>query len=236
MKVLLELSRLCAGYDGSQILFDLDLLVAEGSFVTLLGRNGMGKTTTVRCIVRQIPLAAGRILFAGKDVSRWESHRLAREGIGLVPEGRQVFPDLTVEEHLRAFAANRAGSPRPWTVADLFSLFPSLYARRRHLGRELSGGEQQMLAIARALSTNPRFLILDEATEGIAPLVREKIWECLTALRQAGLTMLVIDKHLDVLLDLADRHYLIEKGRIVWHGDSPALRRERARLERHLGV
>ncbi|MCX7898158.1 MAG: ABC transporter ATP-binding protein [Rhodocyclaceae bacterium] len=236
MSVLLEATRLCAGYGQGQVLFEISLAILNGQVVTLLGRNGMGKTTTVRALVGQLAKQSGVVRFAGQDVTHWESHRIARLGLGLVPEGRQIFPNLTVEEHLYAFFENRAALRNPWTPEKLFALFPALTHRRKRLGHELSGGEQQMLAIARALATNPRLLILDEASEGVAPLVRETLWACFAKLREEGLALLLIDKHMDKLLALADYHYVIEKGRIVWQGDSHAFRHERPALQHHLGV
>ncbi len=233
----LEVRGLEAGYGGTRVLFGVDLAVGEGELVTLLGRNGMGKTTTVRAILGLLAPAAGRVLVDDHDVAGLPPHRIARLGIGLVPEGRQVFPSLSVEEHLRAVARPPAAAERePWTVARIFALFPALAERRNNLGNQLSGGEQQMLAIGRALSTNPQLLILDEATEGLAPLVRREIWRVLGELRGAGLSILLIDKHIQAMLRLADRHYVIEKGRIVWSGTSEAFRAEPELAARYLGV
>lgn len=233
----LAVEGLEAGYGGTRVLSGVDLLVGAGELVTLLGRNGMGKTTTVRAILGLVPPVAGRVVIDGRDVAGLPPHRIARLGIGLVPEGRQVFPSLTVEEHLRAVARPPADPGRePWTVARIFRLFPGLAERRDNLGSQLSGGEQQMLAIGRALSTNPELLILDEATEGLAPLVRREIWRVLGELRATGLSILLIDKHVEAMLRLADRHYVIEKGRIVWRGTGEAFRAEPELAGRYLGV
>jgi branched-chain amino acid transport system ATP-binding protein len=208
----------------------------EGETVALLGRNGMGKTTTVRSIMGLTPARGGAIRFRGARIERLSPDRIGRAGIALVPEGRQIFPNLTVEENLRAFAGNRCGAPDPWTVAKIYSLFPGLEARRRNFGSQLSGGEQQMLAIGRALVTNPWLLILDEATEGLAPLVREEIWKCLARLRAAGQAILVIDKYVERLVALADRHIILERGRVAWQGSSAELGADRSLWHRYLGV
>ncbi len=236
---LLRVQGLSAGYGRTPVLFGVDLSVGEGEIVGLLGRNGMGKTTLVRCVVGLIEPTAGTLAFGGESIAALPPHRIARRGIGVVPEGRQVFGNLSVEEHLSAFAragAVAAASRPAWTVARVFELFPRLAERRRHLGGQLSGGEQQMLAIARALVTNPRLLILDEATEGLAPLVREEIWQVLAKLRAAGHAMLVIDKYVQRLITLADRHVILEKGRVVWSGSSAALDADRGVWARHLGI
>lgn len=236
MTALLEIDALQAAYGASQVLFDIGLSIRTGEVATLLGRNGMGKTTTVRAICGWIPPLAGCIRFAGTDITGQRPDRIARRGIALVPEGRQVFPNLTVKEHLVAFAANRAGHADPWTPDKVFAFFPQLAERQHHLGHQLSGGEQQMLAIGRALTTNPRLLILDEASEGLAPLIREEIWRCLAALRAAGQTTLVIDKYVERLIALADHHTIIEKGRVVWRGPSAALDADHGVWHRYLGV
>ena len=236
MTPLLEIDSLQAAYGDSQVLFDIALTIGEGEVATLLGRNGMGKTTTVRAICGLMPPGGGRVRLAGQDITAQRPDRIGRLGIALVPEGRQVFPNLTVKEHLVAFAANRNSSADPWTAAKVFAFFPQLAGRRHHLGNQLSGGEQQMLAIGRALTTNPRLLILDEATEGLAPLLREEIWRCLDALRAAGQTTLVIDKYVERLIRLADHHTIIEKGRVVWHGNSAALDADHGIWHRYLGV
>jgi branched-chain amino acid transport system ATP-binding protein len=220
---MLTVEGLVAGYGGSRVLHGIGFTVGAGEAVTLLGRNGMGKTTTVRAVMGLLAPSAGRIGFEGADVTGLPPHRIAQRGIGLVPEGRQVFPTLTVEENLVATAANRRGGPPRWTLAAVLALFPRLAERRRSLGARLSGGEQQMLAIGRALMTNPRLLILDEATEGLAPLVRAEIWAVLAALRAEGQAILLIDKNLGAIMKLADRHVVIEKGQVVWTGTSAAL-------------
>ena len=228
---LLSVHGLNAGYGRSQVLFDVSLQVRPGEIVGLLGRNGMGKTTLVHAVTQLLPPWSGEVRFLGDAVSTQPAHRVARRGIALVPEGRQVFPNLSVEEHLTAFAR-----PGPWTPPSLFDLFPRLQERRHHLGNELSGGEQQMLAMARALVTNPKLLILDEATEGLAPLVREEIWRVLGVLRDAGHAMLVIDKYVQRLVGLADRHVILEKGRVAWTGPSQALAADRGLWSRYLGL
>jgi branched-chain amino acid transport system ATP-binding protein len=233
---MLQVERLTAGYGDSQVLFGVDLAIEAGQVITLLGRNGMGKTTTVRTLMGLLRARGGRIRFLGREVQQLPSHRIARLGLGLVPEGRQIFPTLTVRENLIATAANRNHSAEPWTERRIYQLFPRLAERRGHLGRQLSGGEQQMLAIGRALMTNPRLLILDEATEGLAPLIREEIWHCLAELKADGLSLLLIDKHLARLQQLADRHYLIEKGRMVWSGTPGELAAKPDLQRRHLGV
>ena len=234
--MLLEVRNLQTAYGPSQVLFDIALEIGEGQTATLLGRNGMGKTTTVRSIMGLTRARAGEISFRGRRIERDPPDRIARSGIALVPEGRQIFPNLTVREHLTAFADNRAGVSDPWTPARIFQMFPNLENRRSNLGNQLSGGEQQMLAIGRALVTNPHLLILDEATEGLAPLVREEIWQCLARLRQAGQTILVIDKYIERLVALADRHTIIERGRVAWQGNSAELNANRELWRRYLGV
>ena len=236
MTALLEIIGLEAGYGLSQALFGLDLKVGAGEMSSLLGRNGMGKTTTVRAIMGLTPPSGGVVNFLGKRVDGLSTDRIARAGIALVPEGRQIFPNLSVKENLVAFAANRAGSREPWTLDRVLAMFPRLAQRTGNLGGRLSGGEQQMLAIGRALMTNPRLLILDEATEGLAPLIREEIWQCLTTLRSAGQTVLIIDKHVERLIDLCDRHTIIEKGREVWSGSSAELNADHSVWHRYLGV
>jgi branched-chain amino acid transport system ATP-binding protein len=233
---LLQVERLDTAYGASQVLFGVDLDVSAGEVVGLLGRNGMGKTTLVRSICGLVRSSGGRARFAGTDIVGRPPDRVARLGMALVPEGRQVFPNLTVAEHLGAFAANRNGSDDPWTPAKVYLLFPRLAERRSHMGGQLSGGEQQMLAIGRALVTNPRLLILDEASEGLAPLVREEIWRCLGQLRAAGQTILIVDKYVNRLVDLADRHVIIERGRVAWRGTSAALAADRSLWTRYLGA
>ena len=232
---LLSLRDVETCYGASQVLFGVTLHVGVGEVVTLLGRNGVGKTTTVRSVMGLTPPRAGTIELDGHAIHALPPYRVAQAGIGLVPEGRQVFPNLTVHENLVATAAARAHTDA-WTVERVFALFPGLRARAAMLGATLSGGEQQMLAIGRALMTNPRLLILDEATEGLAPLVRRQIWRCLRELRTTGLSILVIDKNVDALIRLADRHYILEKGAVVWTGTSPVLAADVSLRTRFLGV
>jgi branched-chain amino acid transport system ATP-binding protein len=232
---MLRVTELQAGYGPAQVLFGLSFGVASGEFVTLLGRNGMGKTTTIKAIMGLLPVRGGAVWFAGERVSALPSYRIAQLGIGLVPEGRQVFPTLTVEENLIATSAARFGPPR-WTLDRIYEFFPRLAERRRHFGSQLSGGEQQMLAIGRGLMTNPKLLILDEATEGLAPLVRAEIWRRLAQLKREGQAILLVDKHLEALLKLADRHVVIEKGQVVWSGDSATLRADPNVRTRYLQV
>lgn len=233
---MLRVNGLEAAYGESQVLFGIDLEIGAGEVVTLLGRNGMGKTTTIAAIMGILPSRAGTIMFEGRPIAGLPSFRVARAGLGLVPEGRQIFPNLSVQENLVATASNRRGTATPWTLARVLDLFPSLGARLDSLGGLLSGGEQQMLAIGRALMTNPRLLILDEATEGLAPLIRHEIWRCLEQLKSSGQAILVIDKNVDALTRIADRHYILEKGRIVWTGRSPDLAAQPDLRQRHLGV
>ncbi len=230
---MLVVEKLDAGYGEAQILFGVDLTVNEGEVVTLLGRNGMGKTTTIRAIMGLIQPKAGRVSVAGRDLTGAAPFRIAQAGIGLVPEGRQIFPTLSVEENLIATAASRFGKQR-WDVARIYAFFPRLKERRSNRGNQLSGGEQQMLAIGRALMTNPRLVILDEATEGLAPLIRQEIWSCLAALKAEGESILVIDKNVDALAKIADRHIVLEKGRVVWRGSSDELRSDSAVKDRFL--
>jgi branched-chain amino acid transport system ATP-binding protein len=231
---LLTVSALEAGYGDQQVLFGFDLVVDSGEAASLLGRNGMGKTTSVRALMGLIPTSAGHIEFAGRSLAGAPPFRIAQAGIGLVPEGRQIFPTLTVEENLLATAAQRNG--RTWTLDRVYAFLPRLAQRRRHFGDQISGGEQQMLAIGRALMTNPRLLVLDEATEGLAPLIRQEIWRGLEALKRDGLSILVIDKNVDALLRLCDRHHIVEKGRVVWQGSSTALAADRVLRDRYLSV
>ena len=233
---MLQIRDLETSYGASQVLFKLNFEIKTGEAATLLGRNGMGKTTTVRSIMGLTRAKGGTISFRGKRIEREEPDRIARSGIALVPEGRQIFPNLTVRENLVAFAGNRSARTDPWTPAKVFEFFPRLAERADNMGNQLSGGEQQMLAIGRALVTNPHLLILDEATEGLAPLVREEIWKCLERLRQAGQTLLVIDKYLERLVRLADRHTIIERGRVAWQGSSAELDADRGLWRRYLGV
>jgi branched-chain amino acid transport system ATP-binding protein len=224
-----------AGYGDAKVLHGVDFELDEGEALALLGRNGMGKTTTVRALFGLIPLMAGRIVFEGAAIAGRPPYAIARAGLGLAPEGRQTFPTLTVEENLIATAAMRDGRGR-WTLAEVFRLFPQLMERRRSYGDQLSGGEQQMLAIGRALMTNPKLIVLDEATEGLAPLVRAEIWDCLKRLKAEGLTILVIDKNLKALLGFVDRIAIIEKGRIVWRGSAGEFRSQPTIAERFLHV
>jgi len=236
VSALLAIEALEVAYGESQVLFGLDLAIEAGRVATLLGRNGMGKTTTVRALCGLVPTKAGRIRFAGRGLTGLRPDAIGRLGIALVPEGRQVFANLSVREHLLAFAANRSSAPAPWTIDKIFDFFPQLKKRAGHLGNQLSGGEQQMLAIGRALSTNPRLLILDEATEGLAPLIREEIWRCLATLRDAGQTILVIDKYVERLIGLADHHTIVERGRAVWQGTSTELDADHGIWHRYLGI
>jgi branched-chain amino acid transport system ATP-binding protein len=233
---LLEVEGIETCYGLSQVLFSLSLSINSGEMVTLMGRNGMGKTTTVRSIMGLTPPRAGVVRFGGREVQGLAAFRIAQLGIGLVPEGRQIFPNLTVRENLVAASANRLGSHDPWTLDKIHTLFPRLAERGSNMGNQLSGGEQQMLAIGRALMTNPRLLILDEATEGLAPLIREEIWTCLSMLKARGQSALVIDKNVEHLTRIADRHYIIERGRAVWSGTSAQLIAEPDLQHRYLGI
>ena len=236
MSELLQIEKLETAYGTSQVLFGVDLEIHIGEMATLLGRNGMGKTTTVRSIMGLTPATRGAIRFLGRRIERERPDRIARGGVALVPEGRQIFPNLSVRENLVAFAGNRSGARDPWTLEKVFAFFPLIAERMDHLGNQLSGGEQQMLAIGRALMTNPHLLILDEATEGLAPLVREEIWRCLAALKAAGQTILAIDKYVERLVEVADRHTILSRGRVAWRGSSAELAADRALWHRHLGV
>ena len=233
---MLAVEAIETAYGQSQVLFGVSLGVHAGEVVTLLGRNGMGKTTTVRSIMGMVPARTGAITFGGKPLQGLPSYRVAQAGLGLVPEGRQVFPNLTVRENLVATAANRSGRADPWTLDRIFTLFPQLAERCASFGSQLSGGEQQMLAIGRALMTNPRMLILDEATEGLAPLVCIEIYRAIESLKASGLAILIIDKDLRALTRIADRHYVLEKGRVVWSGFSAELAANRDVQQRYLGV
>jgi branched-chain amino acid transport system ATP-binding protein len=236
MSALLEIEALETAYGSSQVLFGVSLSIAVGEVVTLLGRNGMGKTTTVRSICGlQVP-RGGSIHFCGERIDGQPADRIGRAGIALVPEGRQIFPNLLVRENLQAFAANRHGVVDPWTLDRVYAFFPRLAERAGVLGGRLSGGEQQMLAIGRALMTNPKLLILDEASEGLAPLVREEIWRCLDTLRASGQTILVIDKYVERLIALADRHTILERGQVVWRGTSVELDADHGIWHRYLGI
>jgi branched-chain amino acid transport system ATP-binding protein len=228
---MLQVRDLDTAYGRSQVLFGVSFDIHAGQVATLLGRNGMGKTTTVRSIMGLTHARSGKVLFENKEIQQQPSYRIAQAGIGLVPEGRQVFPNLTVRENLVATHRGKA-----WTLDTVLSLFPQLKERLANYGNQLSGGEQQMLAIGRALMTNPRLLILDEATEGLAPLIRAEIWQCLTRLKAAGQSILVIDKNVEALIRIADRHYLIERGKVVWVGSSPELAAAPPIQHRYLGV
>ncbi|MHC2623097.1 branched-chain amino acid transport system ATP-binding protein [Bradyrhizobium huanghuaihaiense] len=233
---LLEVDGIETCYGLSQVLFGLSLSISSGEMVSLMGRNGMGKTTTIRSIMGLTPARSGAIRFAGAEVRQLPSYRIAKLGVGLVPEGRQIFPNLTVRENLVAAAADRFDSRNPWTLAAIYSLFPRLAERAANMGNQLSGGEQQMLAIGRALMTNPKLLILDEATEGLAPLIREEIWNCLSLLKSRGQSILVVDKNVDHLARICDRHYIIERGKTVWSGTSSELMAEPDLQHKYLGI
>ena len=236
MSSLLEVNAIETAYGSSQVLFGLNLKIEAGQTATLLGRNGMGKTTTVRSVMGLTRIRGGSIRFDGHEVGGWSADRIARLGVAVVPEGRHIFPNLSVRENLVAFAGNRRGASNPWSLERIYTLFPRLKERAGNMGNQLSGGEQQMLAIGRALMTNPKLLILDEATEGLAPLIREEIWQCLAQLKTMGQTTLVIDKYVQRLIELADRHTIIERGQVVWEGDSNALRAAPDVWERYIGV
>jgi len=236
MTALLEVDAIEAHYGPSQALFGLSFDVREGEVVTLIGRNGMGKSTTVKAVMGMLAPRRGTVRLGGVDITGAPAHRVARSGIGLVPEGRRVFPNLTVRENLVATADKRHARRQPWDLQRVYAMFPRLKERERNLGCNLSGGEQQMLAIGRALMTNPALLILDEATEGLAPLVRGEIWTCLARLKAEGLSLIVIDKNIAPLLRLADRHFIVEKGRVVWHGLSDELRAKPELLSEYVGM
>jgi len=233
---MLSVRNLQSAYGASQVLFDVTLDIAEGEVVTLLGRNGMGKTTTVRSIMGLLAPKNGDISFEGSVMRGVAPERIARCGIGLVPEGRQVFPTLSVRENLIATASNRLKRSSPWTLERVYALFPRLQERANQSARTLSGGEQQMLAVGRALMTNPKLLILDEATEGLAPVIRAEIWSCIETLKAQGQSILLIDKNINVLKRIADRHYIIEKGRTVWSGSSADLAASAEQVHRYVGV
>lgn len=233
---MLEVRHLETSYGSSQVLYGIELHIGVGQVVTLMGRNGMGKTTTIKSICGILAPQAGSIILEGQDIAGLPSHTIARAGIGLVPEGRQIFPNLTVKENLVATAHNLAGSPNPWTIDRVLDFFPSLASRINGMGNELSGGEQQMLAIGRAIMTNPKLLILDEATEGLAPQIRADIWLSLAELKSEGQAILVIDKNLAALNRIADQHFIIEKGVSVWSGTPKELDAEPKIKERYLGV
>lgn len=234
---LLELKAVEACYGPSQVLFGVDMQIEAGEVVTLMGRNGMGKSTTTRAMMGLTPASQGTLLFNGEDITKWPPYKISQAGIGYVPEGRQTFPNLTVYENLVATASNHTKTTDPWTVDRVVELFPRLGERFKQYARTLSGGEQQMLAIGRALMTNPLFMILDEATEGLAPIIREEIWHVLEHnLKEAGQAILVIDKHPEAMARIADRHYVMEKGKIVWAGTSQELTGNEEIQHRYLGV
>jgi branched-chain amino acid transport system ATP-binding protein len=236
LEPVLEVVGLEAAYGASQVLFGVTLSIGRGQVATLLGRNGMGKTTTVRSILGLTPARGGTVSFLGKRIEKASPDRIARAGVAVVPEGRQIFPNLTVRENLCAFRANRSSSPDPWGLDKVLALFPSLAPRLGNLGSRLSGGEQQMVAVGRALMTNPHLLILDEATEGLAPLIREEIWHALATLKSEGETILVIDKHVERLAAVADHHTILERGSVAWRGTSPELTADPELWHRYLGV
>ena len=233
---LLSVQGVHAAYGKSQVLFDIDAQVQAGEVIGLLGRNGMGKTTLIRSIMGLKPIQSGAVSFDGRAVHTLRPDEIARLGVAVVPEGRQVFPNLSVEEHLTAFVNRRHANTTVWTPQTVYELFPRLAERKNNMGHQLSGGEQQTLAIGRALVTNPRLLIFDEATEGLAPLIREEIWRCIERLRQVGLTLIVVDKYVSRLVRLADRHIILEKGRIAWQGSSSELAADTGLWHRYLGV
>ena len=233
---MLKIEGLQAAYGHSQVLFDISLEVNEGELVTLMGRNGMGKTTTIRTLMGLLTPKGGYVQIAGRDTTSYSPEKVARLGVGLVPEGRQIFPTLTVRENLVATASNRCKRQSPWDIGKIYALFPRMQERADQMAGTLSGGEQQMLAIGRALMTNPHLLILDEATEGLAPVIRTEIWHCIMQLREMGQSILLIDKNIAVLKKLADRHYIVEKGRTVWCGTSTDLESDRDQVHAYVGI
>ena len=233
---MLQVDKLCAHYGTSQALFDINLRLESGQVATLLGRNGMGKTTTIHSIMGIVAPSGGSIEFDGQQLVGQPSYKIANLGIGLVPEGRQIFPNLSVRENLVATASNHLKQPNPWSMQSVIELFPEIKPRLGIMGNLLSGGEQQMLAIGRALMTNPKLLVLDEATEGLAPLVRRRIWQALDHIRQTGLSILIVDKNLHDLMRLADQHFIIQRGQTVWHGNSDALENDTSARETYLGL
>jgi branched-chain amino acid transport system ATP-binding protein len=233
---MLKVSEICTFYGASQALFGVSITVEEGEVVSLLGKNGMGKTTTVHSIMGITPISSGEVLFQNKKIDDMPSFKVSRSGIGLVPEGRQIFPNLSVMENLIATSANRNANPNPWTIESVLQMFPQLKSRLNSMGNLLSGGEQQMLAIGRALMTNPKLLILDEATEGLAPMVRQEIWACLEKLKKEGIAILIIDKNIRDLTKISDKHFIIEKGQVTWHGSSDQLLRQQDILMEKLGI
>jgi len=233
---MLKVSEICTFYGASQALFGVSITVKEGEVVSLLGKNGMGKTTTVHSIMGITPISSGEVLFQNKKIDDMPSFKVSRSGIGLVPEGRQIFPNLSVMENLIATSANRNANPNPWTIESVLQMFPQLKSRLNSMGNLLSGGEQQMLAIGRALMTNPKLLILDEATEALAPMVRQEIWACLEKLKKEGIAILIIDKNIRDLTKISDKHFIIEKGQVTWHGSSDQLLRQQDILMEKLGI
>ncbi len=233
---MLKVDQIETFYGSSQALFGVSLEVHAGEVVTLLGRNGMGKSTTIKSIMGLTQVARGRITFNDIEIQSLPSYQVARQGLGLVPEGRQIFPNLTVLENIMVGAANRGGREEPYTLDEVLEIFPRLAERLKNFGNQLSGGEQQMLAVVRALMTTPKLLILDEATEGLAPLVRKEIWYGLSVLKARGQSILVIDKNLDALMKLADRHYVMEKGTVVWSGKTDEIAENEELKARYLGV
>lgn len=233
---MLKVDNITTCYGASQALFGVSLKINESAVVTLLGRNGMGKSSTIRSIMGLTPIRSGSITFRDRETHQLPSYRIARLGIGLVPEGRQIFPNLTVRENLIATASNYQRSPEPYNLDDILTIFPRLGDRLKNYGNQLSGGEQQMLAVGRALMTNPRLLILDEATEGLAPLVRKEIWRGLSILKGKGLAILIVDKNIDALMAISDHHYIMEKGLIAWQGSTKDLRANPQLRSRYLGV
>ena len=233
---MLKVSEICTFYGASQALFGVSITVEEGEVVSLLGKNGMGKTTTVHSIMGITPISSGEVLFQNKKIDDMPSFKVSRSGIGLVPEGRQIFPNLSVMENLIATSANRNANPNPWTIESVLQMFPQLKSRLNSMGNLLSGGEQQMLAIGRALMTNPKLLILDEATEGLAPMVRQEIWACIERLKKEGIAILIIDKNIRDLTRISDKHFIIEKGQVTWNGSSDQLLLQQDMLEEKLGV
>ena len=217
-------------------MFGVSITVEEGEVVSLLGKNGMGKTTTVHSIMGITPISSGEVLFQNKRIDDMPSFKVSRSGIGLVPEGRQIFPNLSVIENLIATSANRSANPYPWTIESVLQMFPQLKSRLNSMGNLLSGGEQQMLAIGRALMTNPKLLILDEATEGLAPMVRQEIWACIERLKKEGIAILIIDKNIRDLTRISDKDFIIEKGQVTWNGSSDQLLLQQDMLEEKLGV
>lgn len=237
MKSMLNINELYAGYDASTVLFGANLQVQAGQVVSLLGRNGMGKSTLIRCVLGLLQPTKGAIEFDGEAIAGWRPDKIARAGVAIVPEGRHCFPNLSVHEHLSVFAAQRNPlATHQWDVSRVYAMFPRLAERSKNMGNQLSGGEQQMLAIGRALVTNPKLLILDEATEGLAPKIRDEIWSCIARLKSEGQTVLIVDKYVHRLMEIADHHVVIEKGRCVWQGDSKALADASQVWEQYLGV